>query len=61
MEHVDEAWRKSTYSGSNGGGCVEVATLPDDIGVRDSTDPDPNRPVLRFGADTWREFLESVR
>lgn len=29
MEGVSEpAWRKSSYSGSNGGGCVEVADAP---------------------------------
>ena|ERR1017187_1082473 len=34
------AWRKSTYSGDNGGGCVEVArNLPGVVAVRDSKDP----------------------
>ena len=33
-------WRKSSYSGSNGGGCVEVAdNLPGLVAVRDSKDP----------------------
>jgi hypothetical protein len=32
-------WRKSTYSGSNGGNCVEVAAnLPGVVAVRDSKD-----------------------
>jgi hypothetical protein len=53
-------WRKSTYSGDNGN-CIEVTTLPDDIGVRDSADPDPERPVLRFGAEQWREFTETIK
>jgi hypothetical protein len=30
-------WRKSTYSGANGGSCVEVASV-DRILVRDTTD-----------------------
>jgi hypothetical protein len=59
MDNLDN-WRKSSYSGGNGGGCVEVASSRD-IGVRDSTDPDPNRPVLRFGADAWRSFTESIK
>ncbi len=33
-------WRKSSYSGSNGGACVEVAdNLPGIVAVRDSKDP----------------------
>ena len=33
-------WRKSSYSGSNGGGCVDVAdNLPGIVAVRDSKDP----------------------
>jgi hypothetical protein len=33
-------WRKSSYSGSNGGDCVEIAVLSDDgRAVRDSKDP----------------------
>jgi Domain of unknown function (DUF397) len=39
--------RKSTYSGSNGGNCVEVAdNLPGIVAVRDSKDPDgPSAPM----------------
>jgi hypothetical protein len=50
-------WRKSTFSSSNGGQCVEVAqNLPDVVAVRDSKDPDG--PALIFTADEWRSFLE---
>jgi hypothetical protein len=38
---LDNAWRKSSYSGSNGRGCVDVAdNLPGIVAVRDSKDPD---------------------
>jgi hypothetical protein len=36
-------WRKSSYSGGGGSGgqdCVEVARLPEGVGVRDSKAPD---------------------
>ncbi|MEU5888421.1 DUF397 domain-containing protein [Streptomyces sp. NPDC047461] len=33
-------WRKSSYSGSSGGDCVEVAHLTPRIAVRDSKNPD---------------------
>ncbi|WP_405645419.1 DUF397 domain-containing protein [Streptomyces sp. NBC_00019] len=32
-------WRKSSYSGSSGGECVEVADLRAHIAVRDSKNP----------------------
>ena len=51
-------WIKSSLSFSNGN-CVEVASLPDDeIGVRDSKDPEG--PVLRFTSDEWHAFLGGV-
>ncbi|MFD8751301.1 DUF397 domain-containing protein [Kitasatospora sp. NPDC059577] len=53
-------WRKSSYSGTNGGNCIEVAPgLPGLIPVRDSKDPDG--PVLVFPASAWNSFLCAVR
>jgi len=53
-------WRKSSYSGSNGGACVEVASnLPDVIAVRDSKDPDG--PRLVFSRGDWRAFLAGLQ
>jgi uncharacterized protein DUF397 len=59
--NLDNAtWRKSRYSGSNGGACVEVA---DDVlgvvAVRDSKDP--GGPVLAFGPDEWRAFTVAIK
>jgi hypothetical protein len=61
MDGIDRAqWRKSSYSGSNGGGCVEVAdNLPGIVAVRDSKDPDG--PNLVFSPDEWRAFTAGVR
>jgi uncharacterized protein DUF397 len=54
------AWRKSSYSASNGGQCVEVArNLPAVVAVRDSTDPDGARLVLTPAA--WASFVDRVR
>jgi hypothetical protein len=53
-------WRKSSYSGSNGGACVEVAVLPtDSLAVRDSKDP--GGPKLRFSREEWRAFTTSIK
>jgi hypothetical protein len=39
-------WRKSTYSGSEGGTCVELADLTTAVGIRDSKKPDGPRLVV---------------
>ena len=61
MDHLSDAtWRKSSYSGGNGGNCVEVAVLPDDSrAVRDSKDPEG--PMLVFAPATWRTFATAVK
>jgi hypothetical protein len=51
-------WRKSTYSGSNGGDCVEVAA-DGQIRVRDTTDRDGG--TLSFSADAWQAFTDALR
>ena len=55
--HLSNArWRKSTRSGTNGGGCVEVAdNLPGVVAVRDSKDP--AGPVLTFEPKAWLAFV----
>ncbi len=53
-------WQKSTYSGGNGGQCVEIArNLPGIVAVRDSKDPDGPRLVVT--PDEWRAFSDGVR
>mgnify|MGYP001201352110 CR=1 FL=1 len=53
-------WKKSSWSAANGH-CVEVAQLPDGlIGVRDSKDTAPGRPVLTFTRREWGSFLAGI-
>jgi hypothetical protein len=52
-------WRTSSYSGSNGGQCVEVGNDASRVAVRDSKDPDGS--VLAFAAGTWAAFAERVK
>ena len=60
MDLTGARWRTSSYSGSNGGNCVEVATnLPGLVAVRDSKDRDG--PVLVFTPDEWAAFLHGAR
>jgi hypothetical protein len=60
METIDPRWRKSSYSGSNGGGCVEAGDRCDGVMVRDTV-LDEASPVLAFSADKWREFIMDVK
>ncbi|MFF3314785.1 DUF397 domain-containing protein [Streptomyces sp. NPDC003035] len=56
-EHVDGLhWFKSSYSGSDGGDCVEVATGLDAVYVRDSKAAGGG-PVLRVGRGEWAAFV----
>ena len=61
MGHIDNlVWRKSSYSGSNGGNCVEIAVLTGDgRAVRDSKDH--AGPVLAFAPDDWRAFTVAIK
>jgi Domain of unknown function (DUF397) len=60
MEIVDNAlWRKSSYSGGNGGSCVEVGTIAREILVRDTTDRDGG--TLSVPVEAWQAFTDRLR
>ncbi len=52
-------WRKSSYSGDNGGDCVETAGGGGMILVRDTTDRDGG--TLAFTPGAWQEFTGSLK
>ncbi|KIF69929.1 hypothetical protein HY68_17295 [Streptomyces sp. AcH 505] len=52
-------WFKSSYSGSGGDNCVEVATTPDTVHVRDTKDTDAGRLTLSPAA--WAAFTSVYR
>ncbi|MFI9468549.1 DUF397 domain-containing protein [Streptomyces sp. NPDC052492] len=55
----DLVWFKSSYSsGSEGDSCVEIATTPATVHVRDSKDTDG--PRLTFTPAAWTDFLTSA-
>ncbi|WP_217166427.1 DUF397 domain-containing protein [Streptomyces sp. AC512_CC834] len=51
----ESAWFKSSYSSGGGGECVEVATHPGAVLIRDSKQPAAAR--LAVGADAWDGFV----
>lgn len=53
-------WRKSSHSGpGDGDSCVEIATTPTHISIRDSKTP--TRATLTFPAATFSLFVEALR
>ena len=53
-------WRKASYSGDNGGNCVEVArNLPGVVAVRDSKDP--HGPAMVFTLADWKAFTAVLK
>ncbi len=60
MDPTGVRWRTSSFSGSNGNSCVEVAFLSGGlVGVRDTKDR--TRPPHRFSATQWAAFVSAVR
>jgi hypothetical protein len=55
---MESNWRKSSYSGDNGGACVEVATA-EAVLVRDTTDR--SGPVVPFTAEAWQAFTSTLK
>lgn len=51
---VQLEWRKSSYSGSGGGNCVEVALGQGAVHVRDSKNP--QGPALILPSAAWAAF-----
>ncbi|MGW0761786.1 DUF397 domain-containing protein [Streptomyces sp. NPDC002814] len=49
-------WFKSTYSGDEGGQCVEVATRPGLIHIRDSKNPEESGPTFTASPEAWAAF-----
>ncbi|WP_037913173.1 DUF397 domain-containing protein [Actinacidiphila yeochonensis] len=59
MSTSDLAWFKSSYSSGTQGDCVEVATEPGAVLVRDSKDK--QGPHLTFSTEAWSRFVAFAR
>ncbi|MGP4020281.1 DUF397 domain-containing protein [Saccharopolyspora sp. 5N708] len=58
-EFISAHWRKSTHS-NEANACVEVASLPSTVGVRDSKQQG-HSPVLAFRRELWSQFVGTLR
>jgi uncharacterized protein DUF397 len=52
-------WRTSSYTGANGGNCVEVGHAGHLIAVRDTKDR--TGPELAVTAAAWQQFAATVK
>jgi Domain of unknown function (DUF397) len=60
MDLTKAVFRKSSYSGSNGGNCVEVAVnVPGVVAIRDSKNPDG--PALVLDPVPFEGFTACIR
>ncbi|MFG3657079.1 DUF397 domain-containing protein [Streptomyces sp. NPDC047706] len=55
MSTTEPAWFKSSYSGSEGDNCVQVADCPEAVRVRDSKDEEGGQ--LALSRTTWSTFV----
>lgn len=56
---IDRTWRKSSYSGSEGNACVELAVGVSDTAVRDTKNRDGG--TLRFDRSAFAAFLTAAK
>ncbi len=59
MDVTGSAWRTSSYSGSNGGACVQVGNAGPAVAVRGSKHPDG--PQLAFTPPAGRTFTAQLK
>ncbi|SMF18030.1 DUF397 domain-containing protein [Streptomyces sp. Amel2xC10] len=55
MNSENLTWFKSSHSDGEGGECLEVATCPHTIHVRDSKNP--VGPTITLSPTAWTDFL----
>jgi Domain of unknown function (DUF397) len=61
MDLTSAPWRKSSYSGTTGGNCVEAAPgfVPSVVPLRDSKDP--HGPVLLPTVAAFASFVAAIK
>lgn len=59
MDLSNALWRKSSRSTNNGGDCVELASVPGTVAIRDSKDPDG--PKLALSPQAFAALLSDLK
>lgn len=55
--NTELVWFKSSYSGTNGGDCIEIAESPDTATVHVRDSKTPGSPVLNITPTSWHAFV----
>jgi hypothetical protein len=55
-----DGWRKSSYSNSAAGSCVEVKHGLNAVFLRDSKDRRAGQPIIGLPTEGWNLFLDVV-
>ncbi|TDD80788.1 DUF397 domain-containing protein [Actinomadura rubrisoli] len=59
MDLSQAVWRKASRSTVEGDNCVEVASVPSAVALRDSKDPDG--PMIVVSRREFQGFAETIR
>ena len=60
MQTLSAPWRKSSYSTNGGQDCVEAASAPGEVLIRDTKDRGRG-PVLRFTPRAFADLTTRIR
>lgn len=54
-------FRKSSYSNSTGGECIEIGDAPSGVLIRDTKQAHrDNRTILTVTAEAWSQFISTI-
>ncbi|RKS79033.1 uncharacterized protein DUF397 [Actinomadura pelletieri DSM 43383] len=59
MDSSHATWRKASRSTSNGGECIEVASIPGVVALRDSKNPDGPKVVVK--RNHFRHLINALK
>jgi len=59
MESTGLNWRKSTYSGTGGSNCIQVAS--DGVVMVRDTKQAGTGPILKFSPAAWRRYADQLK
>ncbi|WP_067488093.1 DUF397 domain-containing protein [Actinomadura hibisca] len=59
MDLSNVVWRKARRSTDNGGDCIEVASAPTTVAIRDSKDPDGGNILI--GRQDFTHFAKALK
>lgn len=55
-----DGWRKSSYSNSAGGSCVEVKSCREAVFLRDSKNQLRDQPIVAVPSHAWGFFIRTL-